>query len=78
MDANDIICLYRDENGLTQAKHIFEEAYFRDKLEYIWPGEVFLSMSQKELVEKMLEKCPISYGQFYSDFTALLQNSFVS
>lgn len=54
VDANDIICLYRDENGFTQAKHIFEEAYFRDKLEYMWPGEVFLSMSQRELVEKML------------------------
>lgn len=54
VDAGNIIWLYRDKDGYTQAKHIFQESYFRDKLGYMWPGEVFLSMSQKELVEKVL------------------------
>lgn len=40
--------------------------------------EFFAEIAEQSSVEKMLEKCPISYGQFYSDFTALLQNSFAS
>lgn len=54
IDAKDIIFLYRDSEGCTKSVHIFEDKYFSDKLEYMWPGEVLLSMSQKELVEKIL------------------------
>lgn len=52
--AEDIIFLYRDENGFTKAVHLFEEEYFKEKLEYMWPGEVLLNMSQTEVVEKIL------------------------
>ena len=50
----NIIFLYRDSEGCTRSVHIFEDPYFREKLEYMWPGEVLLSMAQKELVEKVL------------------------
>lgn len=54
VDAQDIIFLYRDSNGYTKAVHLFEDSYFQEKLEYMWPGEVLLNMSQTELVEKVL------------------------
>ena len=52
--ADDIIFLYRDGDGYTKAVHLFEDNFFKDKLEYMWPGEVILNMSQTELVEKIL------------------------
>lgn len=54
VDAKDIIFLYRDDKGYTKTIHLFEEPYFKEKLEYMWPGEVLLNMSQTELVNKVL------------------------
>lgn len=55
IDAKDIIFLYRDNEGRTKAVHLLEDDYFKEKLEYMWPGEIFLNMSQNELVEKALK-----------------------
>ena len=41
--------------GRTKAVHLLEDDYFKEKLEYMWPGEIFLNMSQNELVEKALK-----------------------
>lgn len=56
VNAEDIIFLYRDMNGCTKAIHLFEDNYFKEKLAYMWPGEVILNTTQKELVEKVLMK----------------------
>lgn len=56
VDGTDIIYLYRDDNGETKAKHLFESDKLKQKLEYMWPGEVLLNMSQAELMEKLLEE----------------------
>ena len=55
IDAKDIIFLYRDNEGRTKAVHLLEDDYFKEKLEYMWPGEIFLNMSHNELVEKALK-----------------------
>ena len=54
IDAEDIVFLYRDNNGYTKAARLFENEAMKAKLEYMYPGEILLNMSQKEVLDKLL------------------------
>ncbi len=50
-----IVLLYRDQNGSTRADNLFDSKEIRDKLEYMYPGEILLNMSQKEIADIFLK-----------------------
>ncbi len=54
VDKDGIVYLYRNEQGETKAAKLFENKALREQLDYMWPGEVILNMSTKEIVEKIL------------------------
>lgn len=54
IDTENIIFLYRDDNGCTKAVRLFEDDRMKEKLEYMYPGEILLNMSQKELLDCLL------------------------
>ena len=47
-----IVLLYRDQNGSTRADNLFDSKEIRDKLEYMYPGAILLNMSQKEIIKR--------------------------
>ena len=51
-----IVLLYRDQNGSTRADNLFDSKEIRDKLEYMYPGEILLNMSQKEIADISLKQ----------------------
>lgn len=51
-----IVILYRDQNGSTRADNLFDSKEIRDKLEYMYPGEILLNMSQKEIADIFLKQ----------------------
>ena len=51
-----IVLLYRDQNGSTRADNLFDSKEIRDKLEYMYPGEILLKMSQKEIADIFLKQ----------------------
>lgn len=51
-----IVLLYRDQNGSTRADNLFDSKEIRDKLEYMYPGEILLNMSQKEIADIFLKQ----------------------
>ena len=51
-----IVLLYRDQNGSTRADNLFASKEIRDKLEYMYPGEILLNMSQKEIADIFLKQ----------------------
>ncbi len=54
IDVEKIIFLYRDDDGCTKAVRLFESNLMKEELEYMYPGEVLLNMSQTELLDKLL------------------------
>lgn len=53
--AEKIIFLYRDDDdGYTKAVRLFENDLIKKELEYMYPGEILLNMSQAELLDKLL------------------------
>ena len=54
VDKDGIVYLYRNEQGETKAAKLFGNKALREQLDYMWPGEVILNMSTKEIVEKIL------------------------
>ncbi|MBR5128016.1 MAG: AAA family ATPase [Roseburia sp.] len=50
----NIIYLYRDGEGATRALKLFGTEEMKKQLEYMYPGEVVLNMSQSEILEKLL------------------------
>lgn len=54
VDSSDIVYLYRDDQGITKAVSLFASEEMRSQLEYMWPGEVLLNMSQTDILEKLL------------------------
>lgn len=57
IDAGSIMYLYRDDNGCTRAIRFFESERMKEQLEYMYPGEILLNMSQTELLDKLLAQC---------------------
>ena len=56
VDMEEIIYLFRDpETGFTRAEALFDRPVFRKKLEYLYPGEVFMNISNEEIVKMLLE-----------------------
>ena len=51
-----IVLLYRDQNGSTRADNLFVSKEIRDKLKYMYPGEILLNMSQKEIADIFLKQ----------------------
>lgn len=51
-----VVLLYRDQNGSTRADNLFDSKEIRDKLEYMYPGEILLNMSQKEIADIFLKQ----------------------
>ena len=56
VDKDSIVYLYRNDDGETRARKLFGTKEMQEQLEYMWPGEVMLNMSQKEILNKLLEK----------------------
>jgi len=54
IEPENIIYLYRDEDGATKAVNLFGTEEMKEQLEYMYPGEVILNMSQTEILEKVL------------------------
>lgn len=50
-----IVYLFRDKSGVTRASYLFNNEILKDKLEYMYPGEVLLNMSQSEITEMLLK-----------------------
>lgn len=56
VDKEEIIYLFRNpKNGFTKAAALFDNPVFRRKLEYLYPGEVFMNTSNEEIVKILLE-----------------------
>lgn len=54
MDATEsILLLYRSKSGTAVAKNIFDSASIREKLSYMYPGEIIQNMSNHELREAL-------------------------
>ena len=51
-----IVVLYRDKDGNTKADNLFDMKEFKDKLEYMYPGEILLNMSQKDIADIFLKQ----------------------
>ena len=57
VNADDIVFLYREsEYGYTRAAKLFEIPELKEKLEYLYPGEVLLNLSNEEIVNVLLEQ----------------------
>lgn len=52
--AENIVYLYRDDDGRTKSVRLFGSDQMKEQLEYMYPGEVLLNMSQTELLDKLL------------------------
>lgn len=50
----NIVYLYRDDNGYTKSVQLFEREQMKEQLDYMYPGEILLNMSQMELLDKLL------------------------
>lgn len=48
-----ILLLYRSQSGTAIAKNIFDSASIREKLSYMYPGEIIQNMSNHELREAL-------------------------
>lgn len=54
---DNIVYLYRNDEGYTKAVRLFASERMKEQLEYMYPGEVLLNMSQAELLDKLLKEC---------------------
>ncbi len=50
----NIVYLYRDDNGYTKSVQLFEREQMKEQLDYMYPGEILLNMSQMELLDNLL------------------------
>lgn len=50
----NIVYLYRDDDGYTKSVQLFEREQMKEQLDYMYPGEILLNMSQMELLDKLL------------------------
>lgn len=55
--ADNIVFLYRErESGLTKAVKLFEISDMRERLNYMYPGEVLLNISNEDIVGELLTR----------------------
>lgn len=56
VSAEDIIYLYRDEKtGFSGAVKMLDIAGMKEKTEYMYPGEVFMNLSNREIMEQIMK-----------------------
>ncbi len=55
VNSDEIVYLFRDKSGVTRSSYLFNNEILKDKLEYMYPGEVLLNMSQSEIAEMLLK-----------------------
>ena len=48
-----IIFLWRDEQGVVHNEALFSISDIRDRLEYMYPGEVWLNMDENDIISKL-------------------------
>src|SRR5665648_128370 len=51
---DSIIFLWRDKQGVVHNQALFSIPNIRERLEYMYPGEIWLNMDEKEIVAKLL------------------------
>ncbi len=56
IEPQNIVYLYRNQEGATRAVKLFGSKEMENQLEYMYPGEVILNMSQAEILDKLLTK----------------------
>lgn len=52
-EAESIVFIWRDENGKAYSKSLFMNKEMKEKLEYMYPGEVWLNMNEQEIIEAL-------------------------
>jgi predicted ATPase len=52
-DPDEIIFLWKDNNGIIHSKKFFDTDEMKDTLEFLNPGEVWLNYSKEELLKRM-------------------------
>lgn len=52
--ADSIIFLWRDRQGVVHNQALFSISDIHDRLEYMYPGEVWLNMDENEIIAKLL------------------------
>jgi predicted ATPase len=53
IDPEEIVCLWKDENGATHNKRLFDIKELQEMLEYLNPGEAWMNIRQEELLVKL-------------------------
>jgi predicted ATPase len=51
-----IVFLWRNKDGTVGSSSLFENEEMKASLEYMYPGEVWINMSEKEIIEKLRDK----------------------
>ena len=49
--SEDIICVYRNQDGGIEANRVFNNAKVKEFLEYMNPGEIWINFTERELLE---------------------------
>lgn len=52
-EPDSIVFIWRDENGKTYSKPLFLNDEMKEKLEYMYPGEIWLNMSEQEIIKAL-------------------------
>jgi predicted ATPase len=55
-DPEEIVFLWKEDDGLTRCKKMFSTEEMRDTLEFLNPGEVWINYDRNELIDKMNSK----------------------
>jgi len=51
-----IVFLWRNKDGTVGSSSLFEDEEIKASLEYMYPGEVWINMTEKEIIEKLRDK----------------------
>jgi len=51
-----IVFLWRNKDGTVGSRSLFENEEIKASLEYMYPGEVWINMTEKEIIEKLRDK----------------------
>ncbi len=51
-----IVFLWRNKDGTVGSGNLFENEEIKASLEYMYPGEVWINMSEEEIIEKLRDK----------------------
>jgi AAA15 family ATPase/GTPase len=57
VEAKNIVYLYRDQiTGLTKSVKLFDLPNIKERLQYMYPGEVLLNMSNEDIAAELLSQ----------------------